>query len=29
MNFSLDIIDYAITRKRFDAIKAKDIINNI
>ena len=27
MSFSFDIIDYAITRKRLDATKAKDIID--
>ena len=27
MNFNFNIIDYAITRKRFNVIKIKDIIN--
>ena len=29
MNFNFDIIDYVIIRKRFDAVKVKDIINHI
>ena len=29
MNFISDIIDYVIIRKRFNAIKAKDIINHM
>ena len=29
MSFSLDIINYVITRKRLDAAKTKDIINRI
>ena len=29
MSFIFDIIDYVIIRKRFDAIKAKDIINHM
>ena len=29
MNFSLNIIDYIIIRKRLNAIKAKDIIDHM
>ena len=29
MSFNLNIIDYAIIRKRFNAVKAKDIIDRI
>ena len=29
INFNFDIIDYIITRKRLNAIKAKDIINHM
>ena len=29
MSFNFDIIDYVIIRKRFDIVKAKDIIDHI
>ena len=29
MSFSFNIIDYVITRKRFNVIKTKDIIDRI
>ena len=29
ISFNFNIIDYIITRKRFDAIKAKDIIDHM
>ena len=29
MNFNSDIIDYVITRKRFDVIKTKNIIDRM
>ena len=29
MSFNLDIINYAITRKRLNVIKTKDIINRM
>ena len=29
MNFDFNIIDYVITRKRFDVIKTQDIINRM
>ena len=29
MSFNFDIIDYVIIRKRFDVVKAEDIINRM
>ena len=29
MSFGFDIIDYVITRKRLDAVKAQDIIDRM